>query len=69
MQAPESQNLSLNLGPPGPAPREGELVTDSVWIMSLITQDGESHRMGGVQLVAVYLILGMAFYRLPTPTH
>jgi Ca2+:H+ antiporter len=38
----------------------------SVWIMSLIAQDGESHWMEGVQLLAVYLILGLAFYWLPT---
>jgi Ca2+:H+ antiporter len=40
----------------------------SVWIMSLIAQDGESHWMEGVQLLAVYVILGMAFYWLPTPS-
>jgi Ca2+:H+ antiporter len=39
----------------------------SVWIMSLVAQDGESHWMEGVQLLAVYVILGMAFYWLPTP--
>ena len=38
----------------------------SVWIMSLIAQDGESHWMEGVQLLAVYVILGLAFYWLPT---
>jgi Ca2+:H+ antiporter len=38
----------------------------SVWIMSLVAQDGESHWMEGVQLLAVYVILGMAFYWLPT---
>ncbi|MDQ3810367.1 MAG: calcium/proton exchanger [Chloroflexota bacterium] len=37
----------------------------SVWIISLIAQDGESHWMEGVQLLAVYAILGMAFYWLP----
>jgi Ca2+:H+ antiporter len=40
----------------------------SVWIMSLVAQDGESHWMEGVQLLAVYVILGMAFYWLPTRT-
>jgi Ca2+:H+ antiporter len=40
----------------------------SVWIMSLVAQDGESHWMEGVQLLAVYVILGMAFYWLPLPT-
>jgi Ca2+:H+ antiporter len=38
----------------------------SVWIMSLVAQDGESHWMEGVQLLAVYVILGMAFFWLPT---
>ncbi len=37
----------------------------SVWIMSLIAQDGESHWMEGVQLLAVYVILAMAFFWLP----
>ncbi|HET6679847.1 MAG TPA: calcium/proton exchanger [Gemmatimonadaceae bacterium] len=37
----------------------------SVWIMALIAQDGESHWMEGVQLLAVYAILGFAFYTLP----
>jgi len=40
----------------------------SVWIMSMIAQDGESHWMEGVQLLAVYVILGLAFYWLPNPT-
>ncbi|NWG13547.1 MAG: calcium/proton exchanger [Acidobacteria bacterium] len=33
-------------------------------IMALITQDGETNWMEGVQLLAVYLILGIAFYFL-----
>ena len=37
----------------------------SVCIMSIIAQDGESHWMEGVQLLAVYAILGLAFYWLP----
>jgi Ca2+:H+ antiporter len=37
----------------------------AVWIMSLIAQDGESHWMEGVQLLAVYAILALAFYSLP----
>ncbi len=37
----------------------------SVWIMSLIAQDGESHWMEGVQLLAVYIILALAFFWLP----
>ena len=38
----------------------------SVWIMAIIAQDGESHWMEGVQLLAVYIILALAFYWLPT---
>jgi len=37
----------------------------SVGIMALISQDGESHWMEGVQLLAVYVILGIAFFFLP----
>ena len=37
----------------------------SVWIMSLVAQDGESHWMEGVQLLAVYAILALAFFWLP----
>jgi Ca2+:H+ antiporter len=37
----------------------------SVWILSLIAHDGESNWMEGVQLLAVYLILAVAFYFLP----
>jgi Ca2+:H+ antiporter len=40
-------------------------VAISVGIMAFISQDGESHWMEGVQLLAVYIILGMAFYFLP----
>lgn len=37
----------------------------SVGILALIAQDGESHWMEGVQLLAVYIILALAFYFLP----
>lgn len=37
----------------------------SVGIISFIAQDGESHWMEGVQLLAVYVILGIAFFVLP----
>ncbi len=37
----------------------------SAWIMSLVAQDGETHWMEGVLLLAVYTMLGMAFYWLP----
>jgi Ca2+:H+ antiporter len=37
----------------------------SVWIMALVAQDGESNWMEGVQLLAVYVILALAFFWLP----
>ena len=37
----------------------------SVGIMAFISHDGETHWMEGVQLLAVYIMLGMAFYFLP----
>ena len=37
----------------------------SVGIVSLVSLDGESNWMEGVQLLAVYIILGLAFYFLP----
>lgn len=40
-------------------------VVMSVAIMALIAQDGESNWMEGVQLVSVYVILGIAFFYLP----
>lgn len=40
-------------------------VASSVGIMAFICHDGESHWMEGVQLLAVYVILGIAFFYLP----
>jgi Ca2+:H+ antiporter len=40
-------------------------ITGAVGIMAFISNDGESHWMEGVQLLAVYLILGIAFYFFP----
>ena len=40
-------------------------VAIAVAILALISADGESHWLEGVQLIAVYLILGIAFYFLP----
>lgn len=37
----------------------------SVAVLALIVQDGESHWMEGVLLLAVYIIFGLAFYHLP----
>ncbi|HVN79630.1 MAG TPA: calcium/proton exchanger [Terriglobia bacterium] len=41
-------------------------VTLSAVVINLVAQDGESHWMEGVLLLAVYLILGIAFYLLPS---
>ena len=58
----------------GPAPMDLRFTTlevvaivVSVATIALISQDGESNWMEGVQLLAVYVILGMAFYFLPPP--
>jgi Ca2+:H+ antiporter len=40
-------------------------VAISVGVVSLIAMDGESNWMEGVQLLAVYVILAIAFYFLP----
>lgn len=46
-------------------PLEVFAVGAAVLIMAFISHDGESHWMEGVQLLAVYIILGIAFYFLP----
>jgi Ca2+:H+ antiporter len=37
----------------------------AVWILSLVSNDGESNWMEGVQMLAVYMILAIAFFFLP----
>jgi Ca2+:H+ antiporter len=37
----------------------------AVWILSLVSNDGESNWMEGVQMLAVYIILAIAFYFMP----
>jgi len=37
----------------------------SATVVNLVAQDGESHWMEGVLLLAVYLVIGIAFYLLP----
>jgi len=37
----------------------------SVWSVTQVSQDGESNWMEGVQLLAVYIILAVAFYFMP----
>jgi Ca2+:H+ antiporter len=40
----------------------------SVAVMFMIAQDGETHWMEGAMLLAVYVMLGLAFYHLPVET-
>jgi Ca2+:H+ antiporter len=56
----------------GPAPMDLVFTTlevlaiaVSVGIMAFISHDGETHWMEGVQLLAVYAMLAMAFFFLP----
>ena len=56
--APEPMNLEFT-------PMEVIALAMSVAIVNLVAHDGESHWMEGVMLLAVYVILGMAFYFLP----
>lgn len=44
-------------------------VVVSVLIVGLVAYDGESNWMEGLLLLAVYVILGIAFYHLPQPLH
>jgi Ca2+:H+ antiporter len=37
----------------------------AVAVVALIAQDGETHWFEGVMLLAVYVILGLAFFNLP----
>ena len=62
--------LSYFIGGRGPmdlifTPLEVLAVAVCVGIMAFCATDGESHWMEGVQLLAVYIILGIAFYFLP----
>ena len=64
--------LSYVIGGRGPmdlifTPLEVLAVAVCVGIMAFCATDGESHWMEGVQLLAVYVILGIAFYFLPVP--
>lgn len=48
------------------SPLEVVAIAVSVLVVALIAQDGESNWMEGVLLLAVYTILGLTFYFLPT---
>jgi Ca2+:H+ antiporter len=37
----------------------------SVFVVNLVAQDGESNWLEGALLLAVYLVIGIAFYALP----
>ena len=41
----------------------------SVLVVGLVAFDGESNWMEGLLLIAVYIILAMAFYHLPLEEH
>ena len=47
-------------------PFEVMAVTIAVGVVNLVAQDGKSHWMEGALLLAVYLVLAIAFYFLPT---
>jgi Ca2+:H+ antiporter len=55
-----SQVLDLHF-----TPLETIALLISIAIVALVAQDGESHWMEGVMLLAVYIILGLAFFNLP----
>jgi Ca2+:H+ antiporter len=46
-------------------PFEVLAVSIAAVVVNFVAQDGESHWMEGVLLLAVYLVLGLAFYFLP----
>jgi Ca2+:H+ antiporter len=48
-------------------PMEVVAVLASILVLALVCQDGESHWMEGVMLLAVYLMLALVFYHLPEP--
>ena len=60
--APSPMNLVFT-------PAEVIAITLSVLICAQVANDGESNWMEGVQLLAVYAILGVVFYYLPEVVH
>ena len=66
--APVLVFASLAMGQPMDlhfSPMETVAVVVALAAMALVANDGESHWMEGVMLLAVYAILGLAFYHLP----
>jgi Ca2+:H+ antiporter len=44
-------------------------VVVSVYVLFQICQDGETNWIEGIQLLSVYIILGILFFYLPEPQH
>jgi Ca2+:H+ antiporter len=70
--APVLVFASVLMGHPRPldlhfSPMEVVAVLVAVGAFALVSQDGETHWMEGVMLLAVYLMLALAFYHLPAP--
>lgn len=68
--APVLVFASVLMGHPRPldlhfSPMEVAAVLIAVGAFALVSQDGETHWMEGVMLLAVYLMLALAFYHLP----
>jgi len=49
-------------------PFEITAITLSVFATVIVVMDGESNWVEGMQLLAVYLILALAFYFVPAPS-
>jgi Ca2+:H+ antiporter len=71
--APVLVFASLAMGPPPLdlhfTPLEVVALVLSVVITALVCHDGESSWLEGTMLVALYVILGLAFYHLPAGGH
>ena len=48
------------------SPMEVVAVVIAILVVALVASDGETHWMEGALLLAVYAILALAFYHLPT---
>jgi Ca2+:H+ antiporter len=44
-------------------------VVVAVYVLFQISSDGETNWIEGIQLLSLYLILGILFFYLPEPTH
>lgn len=64
-------NLAINGAPLDLhfTPLETIAVVISIAVLSMVSQDGESNWLEGVMLLAVYGMLGLAFYHLPDQVH